>query len=197
MLTVIRYLPLLVLLILPANLAASPSETVQTYHNRLLQSVASTNGQSDQVRFTSLAPAMDAAFDFESMIKTAAGAHWGNAAPEAQQDLLKAFRRVSIATYADQFSEMTEGNFVIKGTRNGPRGLKLVDCQLKTGSDDVALTYVVRNKDNNWLIIDVLLKGGISELALRTSEYASTLKAGGAEALTETLNERATILLAN
>ncbi len=197
MFTTIRHLLFLVILLLPGSLAASPSETVQTYHGRLLESMASTTGKTDQARFASLAPAMDAAFDFESMIKTAAGTYWGAAAPEMQQALLKAFRRISIATYADQFARLTNGAFAIKGTRDGPRGLKLVDSQLKTGDENVTLTYVVRNKDGNWLIIDVLLKGGISELALRASEYANTLKDGGTEALTRTLNDRATALLAN
>ncbi len=195
MVSVIRSLLVLFVLVLPTGLSASPSDTVKTYHDRLLQSIASTTGKSDQARFTSLAPAMDAAFDFESMIKTAVGMHWTAASPATRQTLIDAFRRVSIATYADQFSKMTEGEFIVRGTRAGPRGLKLVDCQLKTGDDAVALTYVVRNKDGNWLIIDVLLKGGISELAMRASEYASTLKAGGPKALIETLDERATALL--
>ncbi|WNK01685.1 ABC transporter substrate-binding protein [Thalassospiraceae bacterium LMO-JJ14] len=182
---------------IPASLAASPAETVSTYHDQLLQSVRDSAGKTDMARFTSLAPAMDAAFDFESMIKTAAGTHWGKASAESQRALLDAFRRVSIATYADQFAGLTSGAFIIKGSRNGPRGLKLVDCELKTGDENVAISYVVRNKNGDWLIVDVLLKGGISELALRASEYASTLKKGGAEALARTLNEQATALLAH
>jgi phospholipid transport system substrate-binding protein len=192
-----RILLLLLFFVLPAQALANPAETIRTYHDRLLDSIASTAGETDQARYEKLAPAMDAAFDFESMIKTAAGSHWGKASADAREALLAAFRRVSIATYADQFGGMKGGEFVIQGTRNGPRGLKLVDCQLKTGTESVPLSYVVRNKDGQWLIIDVLLDGGISELALRASEYASTLKGGGTEALTKTLNDQATALLAH
>jgi len=181
----------------PWQLAANPVDTVGTYHDRLLESMAQSAGKTDQARYTALAPAMDAAFDFESMIKTAAGAYWGKASDSARQDLLAAFRRVSIATYADQFAGVKDGSFVISGTRAGPRGLKLVDSRLKTPGEDVALTYVVRNRAGNWLIIDVLLQGGISELALRASEYANTLKNGGTEALTKALNAQAAALLAN
>jgi len=180
-----------------SQLNANPVDTVDTYHDRLLASITQSAGKSDQARFTALAPAMDAAFDFESMIKTAAGTYWSKASDSARQALLAAFRRVSIATYADQFAGVKDGRFVIDGSRTGPRGLKLVDSRLKTADEDVSLTYVVRNRGGNWLIIDVLLQGGISELALRASEYASTLKNGGTEALTQTLNAQAASLLAN
>jgi len=192
-----RNILILFILMLPPALAASPIDTVDTYHDRLLASMTHSVGKTDLVRYTSLAPAMDAAFDFESMIKTAAGGYWAKASDDARQALLAAFRRVSIATYADQFAGVKNGSFSISGTRAGPRGLKLVDSRLKTGDEDVALTYVVRNRDGNWLIIDVLLQGGISELALRASEYANTLKNGGTEALTQALNAQATALLEN
>lgn len=178
------------------NLAqAAPADTVETYHDRLLQAVDENQGKSDEARFKSLAPAMDAAFDFESMIKTIAGSYWQKASPDAREALVHAFRRVSIATYADQFGGMTDGTFDIKGTRDGPRGLKLVDSHLKTGSESVIMTYVVRDKDGVWRIIDVLLKGGISELAVRASEYSSILKSGGVKGLTATLNDQAATLL--
>lgn len=194
----IRYFfMLLVLCAMPVAAAASPADTVETYHNRLLNAVADNRGQPDQARFDSLAPAMDDAFDFEGMIKTAAGAHWGKASADNRAALLAAFRRVSIATYADQFRELTGGSFKIEATRNGPRGLKLVQSSLITGDENVALTYVVRELEGSWRIIDVLLKGGISELALRASEYAGTLENGGTEALTKALNAQAASLLEN
>lgn len=195
--TQVRIILFLLTIFMPATLSASPAETVGTYHDRLIKSVSDNAGKTDKARYEALAPAMDEAFDFESMIKTAAGSHWAKADPATQQDLLAAFRHVSIATYADQFAGLTKGAFSSKGTRNGPRNLKLVDTVLHTGSDDVAMTYVVRQKNDNWLIVDVLLRGGISELALRASEYASTLKDGGAAALAKTLNQQANALLAH
>ncbi|MBO6950031.1 MAG: ABC transporter substrate-binding protein [Rhodospirillales bacterium] len=183
------------LLFSPDVALAAPADIVETYHNQLIQAVDETHGQSDEVRFKRLAPAMDAAFDFESMIKTIAGSYWQKASPDAREGLLRAFRRISIATYADQFGGMTDGAFDVKGTRDGPRGLKLVDSQLKTASESVKMTYVVRDKGGAWQIIDVLLKGGISELAVRASEYSNILKSGGVEGLTSTLNDQAVSLL--
>ncbi len=186
---------ILILILVPRLALATPVETIETYHDRLLQTIEANHDTSDQARFDSLSPAMDAAFDFESMIKTISGGYWRKASPEARDALLSAFRRVSIATYADQFGGISGGSFDVKGTRDGPRGLKLVDTVLKTNNDSVNMTYVVRDKAGAWRIIDVLLKGGISELAVRASEYSNILKSGGVDALTTTLNEQAATLL--
>ena len=105
----IRIMLLLLFFLTVSSVAeASPVETVETYHSQLLATVSSPASTSDQARYDSLSPTMDAAFDFESMIKTAAGTYWREATPEAQAALLAAFRRVSIATYADQFADPVE-----------------------------------------------------------------------------------------
>ncbi|MEX0693160.1 MAG: ABC transporter substrate-binding protein [Rhodospirillales bacterium] len=186
---------LIVFLTLSAAAKANPAGAVEAYHDRLLAVFSSPASSSDQTRFDGLSPIMDDAFDFEGMIKTATGSYWRGATPEAKAALLEAFRRINIATYIDRFADLKSGKFKTNGTREGPRGLKLVDTKLMTGTDNVVLTYVTRQKDDKWLIIDVLLDGGISELALRTSEYASTLKNGGVTALTQTLNNQAKALL--
>lgn len=174
---------------------ADAKTTVEAYHEHLIGAVTAPTSTSDRSRFDALAPAMDAAFDFEGMIKTAAGRYWRAADAATKAEMLKAFRRVSIATYADQFAGLGHGKFNILATRDGPRGLKLVDSRLKSGDSDVALTYVVREIPNGWQIIDVLLDSGISELALRASEYAKVLQDGGAPALIATLNTQADNLL--
>ncbi len=177
---------------------AAPSELVTTFHESLLKTLSDKTGQSDQVRYDALQPIMDGAFNYTIMIKTVAGRHWRQADPTTQDMLLKSFRDVSIATYADQYAGLTEGKFETLGSRDGPRGLQLVDTKLITSSREVGLTYVMRENDNDWRIIDVLLDGGkISELARKASEYSKTLKDGGANALIAALNNQKQTLLTN
>ena len=70
-----RSLPFLITLLFSSGLLASPAETVEAYHDKLQQAVGENKDASDQRRYEQLAPAMDTAFDFEGMIKTAAGRH--------------------------------------------------------------------------------------------------------------------------
>ena len=57
------------------------------------------------------------------------------------------------------------------------------------------ITYVTHKIKGEWRIIDVLLDAGISELAVRRSEYRRVLKTGGVDGLIETLNRKADQLL--
>lgn len=175
-----------------------PDKRITVFHESLIKILGEKSGQSDQKRYEALQPLMDDAFNYDVMIKTIAGRHWRQSDPKTQTMLLQAFRDVSIATYADQYAGLTDGKFETLGRRDGPRGLQLVDTNLITSSREVGLTYVMREENKEWRIIDVLLDGGkISELARKASEYSKTLKDGGASALISTLEDQKTTLLEN
>ena len=197
--TVFAFVLVLILtsLAIPAKAGSAPAKTtVANYHAGLLNALKSDDAKTTDGRFKLFTPIMDAAFDFQTMIKTVAGQHWRKADAADQDALRDAFRRVSIATYANRFKDLpADAIFLIEAVKDGPRRMKLVESTLNAGKDPVALTYVVRNTDAGWRIIDVLLDGGISELALRASEYARTLETGGTTALQATLTTQADGLL--
>lgn len=177
---------------------ASPKETVDQYHDRLLQTLEQTRDVSWQARFEAFAPLMDEAFDFETMVKTVAGASWRRADEAMQAKMLASFRRLSIALHARRFSELGKAQFAPGSVREGPRGLKLVDSKLSpAGETPVQLTYVVREKDGKAGIVDVLMKGTISELAVRVSEYRKILNEGGATAFVATMDKQTAGLLSD
>lgn len=181
-----------------SSAATEADQVITSFHNALLQILDEQSGQTDQARYDALQQTMDTAFNFDVMIKTISGRHWRDANEAERAALRQAFRDVSIATYADQYAGLTDGSFQTITGREGPRGLKLVDTELKTSSKKVGLTYVLREKDSDWQIIDVLLDGGkISELARKASEYSKTLKNGGADALIRVLENQKKSLLEN
>jgi len=59
----------------------------------------------------------------------------------------------------------------------------------------VEISYVARQSAATWRLIDVIVDGGISEMKVRISEYSQTLKAGGIDALSELLENKAAQLL--
>ena len=177
---------------------ADPAKVVTSFHESLLTILGAHSGQSDQMRYDALQEIMDGAFNYEIMIRTVTGRHWRQADQNTQENLRQAFRNVSIATYADQYADLTNGQFETLGSRDGPRGLQLVDTKLITPSREVELTYVLRQGEKTWQIIDVLLDSGkISELARKASEYSRTLKDGGAAALVTVLEDQKSQLIAN
>ena len=55
----------------------------------------------------------------------------------------------------------------------------------------MAVTYVLAERDGDWRIVNVLLNGSISELAVRRSEYAGVLRDGGVDRLIDVLGSKA------
>lgn len=177
---------------------ADAAAVVEGYHRALGSALQRSAGAAPAERFAAVAKAMDGVFDFEVMIRTAAAGAWQSADEDTRGALVSAFRRVSIANTAARFADVRAPTFGIDTVRDGPRGLQLVDSTLQPGDGKpVPLTYVLRPaKDpaGEWRIIDVLLNGGISELAIYASEYARLVRTGGADTLIAALKSQATEL---
>jgi len=143
-------------------------------------------------RYKKIEPVMVKAFDLGFMIRVASGTSWRKASNDEKKNLADAFRRVSIATYAYRFDGYSGQSFKTVAVGPGPRKTKLVKTQLLRPKDDpVKLTYVMKKFENDWRIVDILLGGGISELAVRHSEYRTTLKTKGPDALAQILFRKA------
>lgn len=177
--------------------AASPVERVETFHAALLDAMRNAFMEDVAERFDRLNPTVRDMFDFPTMMRIIGGSQWSGFSDAEKQVLTEAFTRLSVATYASNFSGYGGEVFETKGVRDGPKQSKLVDTEI-VGKDGgrVAITYVLLSSGDMWRTVNVILDKGISELAVRRSEYAGILKNGGAAKLAEVLNAKADKLLA-
>ena len=181
-----------------ADDSRSPAEVVEGFHAALVDVMKNADDLGVTGRFDTLAPAMDTAFDFATMIRVASTRRfWNDAGDEGRKRLLEVFRRLSIATYAAQFDGYSGQRFETVGERDGPQGTILVATKIvDPDGSDVGLTYVVKKTDSGaWKIADVLLDDSISQLAVRRSEYSKILKDSGIEGLIGELQGKADKLL--
>jgi phospholipid transport system substrate-binding protein len=147
-------------------------------------------------RYQVLEPRIEETFDLERMIRVAAGSQWTNATPEERVRLLDAFTRLTVSTYASRFDGYSGESFETLGERPGPRDTVLVDTRIvRSDGPPVALNYVLEQKGDRWQVIDILLDGKASELAMRRSEYRN-LGGGKAAGLADKLNAKADELMA-
>jgi phospholipid transport system substrate-binding protein len=173
-----------------------PTAVIDRLHAALLDTMQRASVLGVEGRYRSLDPVLREVYDFEQMIMLAAGAAWAGADDGERQALAAAFTHFSVATYASRFDGYSGERFEIAGERGGPRNAVIVDTRLvRTDSDPVPISYVLRARDGSWRIVDVLLEKAISELAVRRSEYAKVLAQGGIRQLTKVLNDRADALL--
>lgn len=185
----------------PAIVLASPAsearKLVDDFHVTLLDVMKRAETLGVAGRYQTLKPEVGARFDINLMAALTTGSHWRKAIPDDRRRLSEAFHRFSAATYASRFSGFSGQTFKTIDVQDGPRKTQLVRTQILRPNDSpVALTYVTRAVGSTWRIVDVLIADGISELAVRRSEYRSTLSSEGVKGLTQLLDSKSNTLLA-
>ncbi len=176
--------------------ADTPAGVVETLHEALLAVMRDAAKLSVKDRYARLAPTLSVTYDFQTMTRLAVGSAWTEASPEQRSALIQAFGRLSIATYAKRFSGYSDERFETLAEKAGPRGTTLVETRLVRPADPpVPLTYVLQKQERGFRIIDVILEGAISELAVRRSEYSQVLRQGGVDGLTRLLDGKADEML--
>ncbi|MFZ1415409.1 MAG: ABC transporter substrate-binding protein [Defluviicoccus sp.] len=180
-----------------ARAETGPVAVINALHAILLQVMQNADQLGVQGRYDTLEPRLRETYDFERMIAIAAGSHWANAGEAERAQLLTAFIRYSVATYASRFVGYDGEQFAVQGERAGPRETILIDTTIQPrDAQPIPITYVMRKRDTgDARVVDVLLEKAISELAVRRSDFAKILQDGGPPRLTQVLNERSDELL--
>lgn len=188
-------LALLLCLLAPAAAwaqAASPAAVVERLHGTLLQVMQQAGQLGYSGRLKLLEPALDAAYDYGDMTRTASGRFWKQMSPEQQARLVQAFTNMSAATYASRFDGYEGERFVTTGSKDAPGGGMLVQTRLERAKGDpVTLDYLVKQTADGWQIVDVFYMGGISEVANQRSQFLAILNSQGPDQLVAALQQKA------
>jgi phospholipid transport system substrate-binding protein len=174
----------------PARAADPAAERVQGFYNVLLDTMKKGPQLGMQGRYQALEPAVDGAFDIPAMIQFIVGPSWSTLKDGDRNNLIVAFRRMTVANYAANFAKYGGEQFNVDPNvqQRGPD--KIVQTTLvPSGEKPVPLIYRMRQASSGWKIIDVFLNGYVSELAMRRSDFASTLTSGSAPALVTKMNQ--------
>jgi phospholipid transport system substrate-binding protein len=172
------------------------SAVVESFDDVLLKAMKGGKAMGVKGRYDLLAPVVKKAFDLRVMIAIASGGAWFKASPVEQDKLADAFTRFTIATYASEFDSYDGQSFAITGVTQGPRGTEIVNTRLNQPNDaPVSISYVMRKNPSGAQIVDVLVDNGISQLAVRRSEYSSILAQKGVPGLVAVLDSKTGKLL--
>ncbi len=142
-------------------------------------------------RFDALAPVVDRAFDLDTVLRVSVGMRWDAMDPEAQARLLKAFRRFTVATYVANFDKYDGERFqVLPGSRASGTDRIVRTEMVSSGGNRMRLDYLMRDDGGTWRIVDVLLDGSISRVAVQRSDFRKILAGGDADALIASLHRK-------
>jgi phospholipid transport system substrate-binding protein len=141
-------------------------------------------------RFDTLAPVVDKVFDLQTVLKVSVGMRWDTMTPDVQDRLLKAFRRFTVATYVANFDKYDGEQFqVLPGARDSGTD-RIVGSEIVAPGQKFRLDYVMRDGKGVWRVVDVLLDGSISRVAVQRSDFRKILASGDADALIASLKRK-------
>jgi phospholipid transport system substrate-binding protein len=172
-----------------------PKAIVQAFYDVLLDCMKHGTELGFDGRYQKLAPAVNQAFDVPIMARIAIGPSWTNLPADKKTAVLDVFTRYMVTTYAARFKGFSGQSFAVGNVTQPAADRKLVATQLiRPTGDPVQLNYVFRQGDGGWKIIDIYLSGTISEMARMRSDFAETLRSGGADGLIAILEKKITEL---
>ena len=170
----------------------SPAEVVANLQQGLLWVMQNAQSLGFQGRYEYLLPIVQKDFDVTFMGSKSVGRHWKELDVEEQSEWLGQFAEYLTSNYAGQFNAWDGESFEMLGEEPAPRDTRVVLTRLIVpGSEDVVLNYRLRkDSKGQWRIIDIYLKGTVSELALRRSDFSSILKKKGFGQLVVAMNKK-------
>lgn len=135
-------------------------------------------------RAEALAPVLRDSYDLALMARVAVGRHWKGLDAGQRRDLVDAFSRLTVATYAFRFDGYSGQRFEVLSQSPVGKADRMVRSRiLSPGDEPVILGYLMRRNRDGWRIVDVFLKERYSELAVRRAEFSGVIRRQGFAAL--------------
>jgi phospholipid transport system substrate-binding protein len=181
----------------PAFAAAEPADVVNAIHAALINNMKHGKEYGCDGRIKHLQPVVDASFDVPLITQTVMRRHWSELSEAQRNQLIAAFRETTVVTYASQFNSFGGEVFTTQDTQALPNGDQMVHARLQPGGgDSVAFDYILRGKDGNYRIINVIADG-VSDLALRSTQYTRLFEQKGFDGLMTWLQDQNKKMRAN
>jgi len=177
---------------------ATPDAPIQALNDGLLAAMKAGTEAAFSRRYEMLAPVIDRVFDLPTILRNCVGPRWSGLAETERQTLLKAFRHFTIVSYVANFSGYAGEKFELVGAPRAASTEMVIQTRIVPAEGDPArLDYVLRHDDAGWRVVDVLLDGNISRVAVTRSDFRAMLSEGGVAALVASLERKAAELAAD
>jgi len=169
----------------------NPVAMIEKLHGKLISVMQQAKELGYAGRRDALTPVILASFDLRRMTRVTVGHYWKEMDTAQKDKLTHAFTEMTLSNYALRFDGFSGEFFETLGTLQTPRDDTVVQTYIVTSDEKIRIDYLLRKSNEKWGIIDVFLKGTISELAARRSEYMSVIRDRGVDALIEAVEKKA------
>ena len=131
-------------------------------------------------------------FDFTTMSKLVLARNWRKLDKAQRAEFVREFRRHLSRTYGTRLDRYDQERFEVTAAQLEPRNDVSVMTRVVGGQfDDARVSYRLRNRNDRWRIIDVVIEG-VSLVSNFRSQFAEVLNSGSIEDLLAKLREKNT-----
>ena len=165
-------------------------QVVEEFQNELIAVMKQGKELGFKGRYEKLDIAVKKSHDLPKIARIIVGKQWEELSQEQQAKLEKAISQLSVSAYAHNFKDFSGEAFSFLSEEETGRGGVVVHTNLHIPSEkDVKFDYMMKKKDEGWQIINIIADG-VSDLALKRSEYTSVLSKDGFDALIAKITEK-------
>ena len=178
------------ILFVGSSLANEPSEVVKTLQDSLIGVMKEAESLGYQGRYEKLEPIVLECHDIPYVARIAVGKYWNTFDDQQRSRLVKTFRHLSIATYANRFDGYSGEQFTRVSEKELPKGKMLVETTFtKSDGQQLQFNYLLHQVEQKWRIVNISVDG-VSDLALKRAEYMSLVKNDGFPALINKMEDQ-------
>ncbi len=195
--TMVRRLSVLFLALLvfvaPARAAekVNPAKFIEALGSAAIEGLTGADMPQPEreARFRAL---LTESFDLPAIGKFVLGRYWRTATPEQQAEFLQLFEDFLVKSYAVRFAKYAGERFDVLDVSREQATSAIVQTKVRRrGAEDIRVDWRVREGDNSFAIIDIIVEG-VSMAVTQRSEFASVIQSRGGkvEGLLAALREK-------
>ena len=175
----------------PMQMPIEPAIRIAQFDTALLSVMKAGRSTPFVQRFNMLAPAVDQTFDLTAILRTSVGFAWAEIPASLRAQLLSVFRQFTIASYVSNFDSYDGQQIrILPNPRQvGTEWVVATEIVPPTGSP-TRLDYVMHDVGAGWQVVDVLLDGTISRVAVQRSDFAALVASEGGSGLIASLRRK-------
>jgi phospholipid transport system substrate-binding protein len=176
------------LVILPeaVRAAQAPEVVVERFHAALTEAMKE-KGCKD--RIDRLEPVIDSTFDMDFIASHILRRRWEKVTAEQRSAFMLMMKNLTVQTYASNFSKPGP-TFTTLESKSVSATRSQVRTRLAPRQDDpVTMDYFLQKSGDSWKIINVIANG-VSDLALRSSQYDKVFEQQGFDGLMDKLQKQ-------
>ena len=169
----------------------TPEAVVNRLETMLIENMQAAESLTFDERFEKLRPLVEDIMAVDRMGRFLFGRDWASFDPQQRERFKSAFLDLSAATYANRFKEFGGEHFDPVEVQRQREDRAVVRHRLTTGSGKkIAFDYLMTHSDDGWQIVTIITDG-VSDLAIKRSQYRRLLDDQGFDAVVSRIRESA------